>query len=252
MSLIRPRVRQAQEVEAVLLDRLTEWEKRGGRIPAETELAAEFGVSRVTIREALASLERRGLVLRQQGRGTFVNSRAAQIHTRMDESIEFGELIQAAGYEPGLGFLEGRIEAASPEIAGRLAIAEGEPVLTIHKVFEASGKPVIFLINILPLKLLKGGSPQELLAEGSLHAAIYTILDRWFGQKVAYQISSVSAVTAGAEIAQRLRCPLGSALLRMEDVGYNDDQEPVLYADVYYMTGTFEFQMIRKPVYTVS
>lgn len=252
MPVFRPKIRQAQEIEAVLIERIPVWEEGGGRIPAETELAAEFGVSRVTIREALASLERRGLILRKHGLGTFVNSRATHIQTRLDESIEFGELIQAAGYEPGLGYLDSRVEAASASIAERLAIAEGEQVLSIYKVFEANGDPVIYLTNIIPLKLATANNLEEILDRSHLHRSVYSLLDRWFGQKVAYQISSVSATISGPEISARLRCPEESALLRMEDVGYNLEQQAVFYGDVYFLPGTFEFQLIRKPVYSVD
>lgn len=252
MSAFQPKVRQAQEIEAVLVERLPMWEEGGGRIPAETELAAEFRVSRVTVREALASLERRGLILRKQGLGTFVNSRATHIQTRLDESIEFGELIQTAGYEPGLGYLESRIEPASSEIAGRLAISKGEPVFSLHKVFKADGSPVIYVINVIPASLAPSKVLDELLEHRDRALSVYAILDHWFNQQVAYQISSVSATIGGQEIASRLTCSSGCALLRMEDVGYNLHQQAVFYGDIYYLPGTFEFQLIRQPIYSVD
>lgn len=246
------RPHQAQEIEAILQTRLRVLSESDGRLPSETDLAKEFGVSRVTVREALASLERRGLVFRQHGVGTFVNSNAVNIRSRLDESIEFGQLIRAANYEPELGFLDCHVEPASLQVATHLQIEAMEPVLCIRKVFKANGTPVIYCMNAVPVSL----SPQELptdLSQGmKAELSIYTVLDRWFNQQIAFQISDVSACVAGDDTGAMLNCSPPTALLRLEDVGFNGKQQPVFYADLYYIPGLIQFQLVRKPIYTLE
>ncbi len=246
------RLHQAQEIEAILQTRLRVFGESDGRLPSETDLAEEFGVSRVTVREALASLERRGLVLRRHGVGTFVNCNAVNIRSRLDESIEFGQLIRAANYEPELGFLDCRVEPASPEVAAHLQIQVREPVLGIRKVFKASGTPLIYCMNAVPVSLSPQESQADLAEKVKSELSIYTVLDRWFNQQVAFQLSDVSACVAGDETGARLNCSPTTALLHLEDVGFNGAQQPVFYADIYYIPGLIQFQLVRKPIYTLE
>ncbi len=248
----KQRLHQAQEIEAILQTRIRDYGSANSRLPSETDLANEFGVSRVTIREALASLEQRGLIFRKHGVGTFINSKAVNIRSRLDESIEFGQLIGSANYEPELGYLDCRVEPASLQISTHLQMQVGEPVLVIRKVFKADGMSVIYCLNAVPLALVSSAVhhdlPQNIKAEWS----IYTILERSFSQQVAFQISDVSACVAGEDIGDRLNCDFNTALLRLEDVGFNGNQQAVFYADVYYIPGLIQFQLVRKPVYTVE
>jgi GntR family transcriptional regulator len=246
------RVPQSQEIEAALHARLETIASPDGRLPAETDLAAEFGVSRVTVREALSSLERKGLIIRKHGVGTFLNHTGRSIQTRMDESVEFGELIRSAGYEPELGLLECRVSTATRDLAMRMQIAAGDPILTIRKVFKASGRPVIYCLNAIPLSLAPTTDWDVLLPQIQPEHSIYTILERWFSRRISFQISNVSACLAGAEIGSLLNLAPGAALLRLEDVGFDDRQHALIYADLYFLPGVIQFQLVRKPIYSVE
>jgi GntR family transcriptional regulator len=246
------RVPQSQEIEAELHARLGTIASPDGRLPAETELAAEFGVSRVTVREALSSLERKGLIIRKHGVGTFLNHTGRSIQTRLDESVEFGELIRSAGYEPELGLLECQVSTATHELAMRMQIAAGDPILTIRKVFKASSTPLIYCLNAIPLALVPGADGDMLGSQIQPELSIYTILERWFSRRVSFQISNVSACLAGTEVGSLLSLAPGAALLRLEDVGFDDRQQALFFADLYFLPGVIQFQLVRNPIYTVE
>lgn len=243
--------RQAQEIEAQLLSSLSNWSEGDGKLPAETELAAEFGVSRVTVREALSSLERRGLILRRQGLGTFVNRRAANIQTRLEESIEFGEMLRASGHEAGMQVLEFGRAAASEETARRLLIRPGAELVHIHKLFTADARPVIDCTNLIPLDLAPAGERDNLLSIIDPTLSIYSILHRWFQQSVDYQISDAEACSAGDDLAARLDCNPQAPLFRIGEVGYTLRQRPVFTGDAYFVPGFIRFRLVRKPIFSI-
>jgi len=242
------RVRQAQEVESALLARIQTGQDVDGRLPSETDLATQFGVSRVTVREALSSLERQGLVIRKQGLGTFINRKTAEIQTR----VEYSELIRRAGYESAVAFLSFQKEAASEGLAERLLIEPGAPVLAIRKVFTANGRPVIYCINAIPLALVSPERGVALVKEIVPKLSIYTLLARWFDQRVMYQVAHVTASLATSEIARGLNCRAGCPLLLIADVGYNDRQRPLFAGDSYYVPDKIHFRLVRKPIYEIQ
>ncbi len=245
------RFSQAEEVEAVLQKRIQALPAVDGRLPSETELAAEFGVSRVTVREALSSLERRGLILRRQGLGTFVNRTAMDLQLRLDESVEFNELIRTAGYQSDVGPASHEIAAAPEGIARQLLIEPGAAVLNLHKVFTANDTPIIHCLNVIPLDLLPGDRQVDLLQTIDPRVSVYALLVQPFGQRVAYQVSEVGACQADGELAGLLHANPGIPLLTIEEVGYNQAQRPVFYALEHYLTGLIHLRFIRKPVYSV-
>jgi len=238
---------RAREVEEALQKRLDDLPDPIGRLPSETEIASMFDVSRVTVRQALSSLERRGLVIRKHGLGTFVNRGALEIQTRLDESIEFGELIRRSGHRSDLSLVRAERGPTSASIAERLQIGPQADTLTIRKIFTADQVPVIYCTNVIPLTLAPAAQLPALLDQIDPAVPVYTLLSRWFGHSVAYQIADIEPCKADKETAQLLACAPGRSLLYIEEVGYNLEQRPVFYAEEYYLPGIIRFRLVRKP-----
>ena len=93
---IKPNVPMAVQAAELLRNRLRRDYVNGGRLPGENVIASELGVSRGTVRQALAILEREGVILRQQGTGTFANPNVLGINAGVDMAYEFTQLIEAA------------------------------------------------------------------------------------------------------------------------------------------------------------
>jgi len=238
---------RAREVEEALQKQLDDLPDAIGRLPSETEIAGLFDVSRVTVRQALSSLERKGLIIRKHGLGTFVNRGALEIQTRLDESIEFGELIRRSGHRSDLSLVRVQRGPTSPAIAERLQIDPQADTLTIYKIFTADQIPVIYCVNVIPLHIAPPGQLPALLEQIDPAVPVYTLLSRWFGHSVAYQIADIEPRKADKEMAQLLACTLGHSLLYIEEVGFNLEQQPVFYAEEYYLPGIIRFRLVRKP-----
>ena len=135
------------QAKAYIKQRILDGDFAGERIPAETELAAELGVSRTTIRDALSRLESEGVIYRKQGAGTFVNEPGLQIKTRLEEIWSYEAILEAHGYTPATRILGVDVQPAPEAVAGQLQIAPGDPLITVRKLFLEDEEPVILTIN---------------------------------------------------------------------------------------------------------
>ncbi|MDB5812063.1 MAG: Phosphonate metabolism transcriptional regulator PhnF [Betaproteobacteria bacterium] len=112
----------------------------GERLPAESEIAARYGVNRHTVRRAMAELSARGLVRTERGSGTYV--RTDKLDYRIGQRTRFSEIVAAAGHEAE-GRLQGhRLEPASDEIASRLGLKPGDAVVRLEIVRAADRVPI--------------------------------------------------------------------------------------------------------------
>jgi len=114
--------------------------ENGVRLPAETEIAAHYGVNRHTVRRAMAELAERGLVRSERGSGTYVKT--DKLDYRIGARTRFSEIVAAAGHDAQGRLQSHRIEAAGEEIAHRLGLAPGASVIRLEIVRAADRIPV--------------------------------------------------------------------------------------------------------------
>src|SRR5262249_33202344 len=129
--------------------------KQGDRLPSETQLCEEFGVSSITMRRAVATLVAEGLLVRLQGKGTFVSSD----HTIVQgppELTSFTQDMRARGWRASARVLSLRTERASGRIATKLGLSSGALVSVISRVRLADGQPVAIQTAHLPGLLFPG------------------------------------------------------------------------------------------------
>src|SRR5262245_37206387 len=118
----------------------TENLRSGDPMPSEAQLAAQFGVSRITVRQAMTRLEFEGMIERRQGKGTFV-SRPKLVHRdRLLRSLE--EEIEAQGRSPAFHFIAFTEMAASPKIQRELRCSSPQPVYLLRRLKLVDGEPL--------------------------------------------------------------------------------------------------------------
>jgi len=213
----------------------------GTRLPAEPVLAAELGVSRATLREALRSIEEEGLLTRTPGAGTYVSDRP-RLQNNLDVNFGVTEAIRASGTRPGT--LRSDVEERDPsdDEARRLGLPVGARVVVIERVRTADERPVVFSRDVMDAGFT--GSPSFLreCVEGS----IYDAFEHELGRVIHHGVASFRPLAAPAHVATRLGVGRGTLLLYLRQVDYDLEGEPVLYSHEYHVAGAFEFTVVRR------
>jgi GntR family transcriptional regulator len=210
--------------------------KPGEPIPSESELAQRFGVSQGTVRKAIDELAAENLVVRRQGRGTFVA-------THHEERAQFRFLRLRRDDGAAAGPMESRIlecrrMRAPLEIARALGLRAGETVVSIRRLLSFEGRPTVLDDIWLPGSLFRGLSAERLVASVG---PLYGLFESEFGVRMIRAAERLRAVLADAEGAALLGVAEGSPLLQAERVTYTYEDRPVEVRRGLYVTERFHY-----------
>ncbi len=228
-------VQLIQELEAKISEGILTPE---ARLPSESELSKQYGVSIITVRKAVGSLAEKGLVEKKQGKGTYVTKKK---YTRDMKNLQsFTELCGRYGVRAGGRMLENRIVVPDERIARLLGLEPGSQTIFISRVRCADGEPVVIEHNYFPL------SYSFLLGETFHDNSLFQYLrdkrevtvdgsEKWF-----------ELCRAGVKEARLLKVKKGGALLRIRSVAYNIQGKPI-YAGVQLVKGEcFSFYVYER------
>ncbi|WP_028204592.1 GntR family transcriptional regulator [Paraburkholderia nodosa] len=206
------------------------------QMPSEHELCALFGVSRITVRQALGDLQKEGLVFRLHGKGTFVSRpKAFQNVTSLQG---FAEAMSSMGYEIVNQLRSFRIIKADRHVAQRLNLPEGAPVAEIHRVRMLNREPVSLELTWVPEALGKR------LANADLGTRdIFLILENDCGVPLGHADVSIDAILADDDIARALRVEDGSPVLRIERLTHDASGNPIDYEYLYFRGDAFQYRL---------
>ena len=228
------------QVKTHLKERIVDGEFEEGRIPSETELATELGVSRTTVRGALAILEQEGAIYRKQGAGTFVNEPGLQIKSRLEEMWSYEQVLEDHGYTPSVRVLSVETKPAEPAVAEDLAIVTGEPILAIEKLLLENDDPVVLTCNRIPTELLTA----EVTSQHE--APLFAFLEKHTDRHLAYYISEIVPVALADHEAGLLGVTTGTAAVSFEEIGFDNDNHPVVRSTSYFRDDLLRFRLIRR------
>jgi GntR family transcriptional regulator len=206
----------------------------GDRLPTEHDLAGWFGVSRMTLRQALAELVSRGLVTKAVGRhgGTFVA--APKLEQDLTTLAGFSEQLRRNGMAAGARVLAARTRPAGPAAAAALRTGPDDPVFEVSRIRLADGRPVALERSLFPAGRFPGLLDSWSSAlDGSLsplEGSLYELLEVRYGLRPHRARESLEPVTAGGYEAGALEVAVGAALMLVERVAYDRSGEPFEYA----------------------
>lgn len=187
----------------------------GSRIPSEDALCQRYGVSRMTVRQALDRMVVAGLLVKRHGVGTFVSrSKIERVASRM---LGFREDAVAHGLRPETQVLRSGVEPVGAEDAQLLGITPEEAVFRVTRLRTTDGEPIgLNTITLLP----DFASP---LANLDYAGSFYAGVAQWLGIDVGEAAQTVEAIHGGEDAAALLRVDACAALLRVTRVTYLAD-----------------------------
>ncbi len=218
--------------------------KNADRLPPEVAIAAQLGVSRTVVRDALATLEREGFVSRKHGMGTIVNRHVLQVQTRIDLEKEFLHMIQDAGLTPSVDFVNVRETFANAEQAQWLNLEEGAEVVCVDRMIRADGIPAIYCNDVFSRRLI--GTAAYTMDD--LRFPIFDFLHRFCGVDIYMDLTQMHAVNADDFLASTLEVPKGAALLHLNERGYSIEGKLILYSSEYYRDGILDHTILRVKI----
>jgi GntR family transcriptional regulator len=193
-----------RQIEQVLRERIATL-RPGERLPSDAELCAQFGVSRMTARNAMERLAVDGLIRREPGRGSFVAEPPA--HRRANRLMTFTEEMRRAGRVPSSRILTRVIRPSTEAEAASLGIPARQPIVHLRRLRQADGQPIALESTIL-LGACAAAVMQADLAHGSLHETLGRA-----GFVLARGTGTIGAAAARAEEARLLGIRSGDPLL---------------------------------------
>lgn len=218
-AVFAPLYRQIKQLIVASLEH-GEW-RPGQLIPSEMELAARFQVSQGTVRKAVDELAAENLLVRRQGKGTFVAT-----HHEPRAQYRFLRLQSDSGADvPAASrFLECRRQRATAEVAGLLELKAGDPVVFVRRLLSFDGVPTVLDDIWLPGQTFKGLTAERL---AEYHGPLYGLFETEFGTRMIRADERIRAVAAEEAAARLLDVEAGSPLLLVERVSYTYGDRPV-------------------------
>jgi GntR family transcriptional regulator len=225
-----------KDVKRQLMEALTrgEW-KPGEAIPSERRIAERFGISIGTVRKAIDELVAENILIRQQGRGTFVAT-----HTRDRLLFYFFHIVPEQGPKeyPEVELLSFVRAKAERGVADRLQIEAGDPVLRIRNALRLAGKRMIIDDITVSAQRFPGLSEKRFRERPS---TIYNLYQDLYGISVVRSSERLRAVAADAEIAQLLGIAPGAPLLQIRRIALAYNDLPVEFRISQVNTAGYEY-----------
>jgi GntR family transcriptional regulator len=203
----------------------------GEALPSERDLASELGVSRVTVRKAIAGLVEQGLLVQRWGSGTFIASER-RVEQPLSRLSSFTDDMRARGMKPSAMILQRTTGPAAPNESMALNLSPGAPVSRIHRLRLADEVPMAIENAVVPQRFL----PDPQLVDGSLYAALGAR-----GLMPSRALQRLHAVLLDKDQARLLKVPSGSPALYIERRSFLATGEAIEFTSSYYRGDAYDF-----------
>ncbi|MBC7264427.1 MAG: GntR family transcriptional regulator [Chloroflexi bacterium] len=196
--------------------------KPGDALPTEEQICTECGVSRMTARLALTQLANEGLVVRRQGKGTFVAAPKAVFTGERFPLLSYTEILQRLGLRAGAHIRSQEVVPASPGVARQLQLAVGEPVVKIVRLRLADGEPMSLETSFYPHHRFPTLAEQDLT-----NHSIYRLLEKEYHIVPAYAVETTELSVSSAYEAEALGIREGVPIVLCTRLSFDAEEKPI-------------------------
>lgn len=225
-----------KQLKAALLQYIDENLKEGDSLPIESEIEKQYGVSRITVRKTIEELVSEGIVSKQQGRGTFVQSRkiiqkAGTITSWTEEMRQKGKKLETKNqymYE---------IEP-SKKLIEELKLTKGEKIICLKRLRCADGEPIAIMINYFRAKFVP-----DFFRKGLTQESLYEELEQDYGIQLETARERIQARLATDLEALELEVAPDSAILHITRVSYLPDGTPFELVEMANRSDRYQYDI---------
>ncbi len=208
----------------------------GESLPTERELTELFGVSRMTIRQAISNLVHQGVLYRTYGKGAFVSKEVIEKRLEIES---FTEDMRKRGLVPSSQVLYFDLIAPDSQIIQKLQLEENEQVFFLNRLRLANNEPMAIEYSYLPEKYFP-----DLMKYNLMKCSLYTLMKQEYHTNFSYMKQSIKAVTISKKEAELLLDKSrGFGLLSLRTI-FNDDEMPIEYTKTIYNPDRYTFDLM--------
>ncbi|MEK4029628.1 MULTISPECIES: GntR family transcriptional regulator [Bacillaceae] len=227
------------QIETMIRQQIERGElKPGEALPSERIYAEEFGISRMTVRQAITNLVIAGLLYREKGRGTFVAENKMEQH--LSGLTSFTEDMKKRGLTPGSRLLTFQIAPAPKKIAGRLQIKEGAPIYEVTRLRLADDVPMALETLFVSTDLVKD------LNEEIVISSLYEYVEGKLNLKIGHALQSIEAISPGEKEREYLQVSKDVPVMLMARHTFLEDGRPLEYVQSSYRADRYKFMIEIK------
>jgi GntR family transcriptional regulator len=215
--------------------------KPGDRIPSETELCELMAVSRTVVRQALSELVYQGVLVKEQGKGSFVAE--SQIRQSLVQKLTgFYQDMVDRGYTPVTHVLKQEIIGADETIASHLNILPKSPVIEIERLRFVNNEPIVLVTTYLPYDRCP-----QLIHQDLANRSLYAYLENEAGLVIARGYRTIEAVLASEREASYLHVEVGAPLVKLISTSFLEDNTPIEFYHALHRgdRSRFEVELVR-------
>jgi GntR family transcriptional regulator len=207
------------------------------QMPSERDVGDEFGASRITVRHALADLQREGLIFTRQGKGTFVSRPRAR--QDVNSLMGFAESMAPLGYEVinellGLDFIE-----ADGTVSERLRLKPRTRVARIRRLRLLDQRPVSLELTYVPEWLGSKLARADLITRD-----IFLIIESDCSTRLGHAELTIDAMLADPSLAAALRIEPDAPVMRIERLTHDLDGRPIDFEYLYFRADAFQYRLV--------
>ncbi|MEG1520018.1 MAG: GntR family transcriptional regulator [Clostridia bacterium] len=210
----------------------------GAKMPTEDEICKAFDTSRITARHALDVLANNGLIVKIQGKGTFVNKKKADLGLNILSG--FSEEMKQKGKTPSTILLGINLIKATEIVAEGLNISVDSQVYSLERVRCADGIPVAYEKVYLSFSMFPD------IVKNDLTGSLYTVLQQQYNITVSYAEQTLEAGLANQKLAELLSVAVGSPVLNITRSTFNTSGEPFEYVLSVYRSDMYTFKVTMR------
>jgi GntR family transcriptional regulator len=206
------------------------------RLPSESEMINAFGVSRITVRQAMNDLQKEGLLFKVHGKGTFVAM--PKVSQELTHLQGFGEAMRLLGHETFSEVFGLAIVVGTSTVCEKLGLRDGERVVEIRRIRYLNREPVS-----IDYSWVRRETGSKLSERNLRDKDLFSLLENELGQPLHSADVEIDATSASIEIAERLKVEPGSPILRIERLTYASLDKPLVFEYLHYRAESFKYKL---------